>query len=173
MTSPLASWGGRGAPHASQIRSSSGGGPGMATMMPPSFSTHQPGAVPRGLGIGRAEGISIACLTLRSGKLKPRAAGVPRGGGVAPGGPDPAGDQDEVGALVGAAYRLGQTLEVIADGGDVVEVDAHRRQVGGEVPRIGVEYLAEQDLGAHGDDLRLHGMSIAAGSGQWRVDSGQ
>src|SRR3989304_9951161 len=48
-------------------------------------------------------------------------------------GAEAAGDEDEVGALVGAAYRLRQALEVIADAGDVVEVDAHGRQAGGEV----------------------------------------
>ncbi len=46
----------------------------MAAMMRPPFSTHQPGAVPRGLGMAWAEGMSMACLTLRSGKLKPREA---------------------------------------------------------------------------------------------------
>ena len=74
ITSPVPSCARRGATSTSHIRSSSGGGPGMATMMRPSFSTHQPGAVPRGLGMACAEGMSIACLTLRSGKVKPRAA---------------------------------------------------------------------------------------------------
>ena len=87
-------------------------------------------------------------------------------GEVVLGGAEAAGDEDEVGALVGAAYRLRQALEVVADGGNVVHVDAHGRQADGEVLRIGVEDLAEQYLRANGDDLRLHGTSIAADSGQ-------
>ena len=62
----------------SHIRYISLGTPGMATMICLSFSTHQPGAVPRGLGRASAEGINVACLTLRSGILALRAANMPR-----------------------------------------------------------------------------------------------
>src|SRR5512140_3531125 len=49
------------------------GGPGRATTIRPSGrSTHQPGAVPRSLGIEVAEGISHACLRLALGKGTPR-----------------------------------------------------------------------------------------------------
>ena len=48
------------------------GGPGMATSMLPLCSTHHPGAVPRGLGIARADGISIACFRFCSGMEMPR-----------------------------------------------------------------------------------------------------
>ena len=48
------------------------GGPGMAINSFPCCSTHQPGAVPRGLGMGRAEGMRVACLMLLSGMGKPR-----------------------------------------------------------------------------------------------------
>ncbi len=51
----------------SHIRVISCGGPGITAITLPSRSTHQPGAVPRGLGMARAEGMSIACLRLRSG----------------------------------------------------------------------------------------------------------
>ena len=43
------------------------GGPGMRTMVRPSFSTHQPGAVPARLGRAVADGMSVACLRLLSG----------------------------------------------------------------------------------------------------------
>ena len=56
----------RGATASFQSGTSSAGGPGSATSTTPAFSTHQPGAVPRGLGIACAEGIRVACLRLRS-----------------------------------------------------------------------------------------------------------
>ncbi len=52
----------------------SAGGPGRATTSRPSRRTHQPGAVPRGLGSQVAEGIFMACLRLASGMAQPRAA---------------------------------------------------------------------------------------------------
>ena len=56
-----------GATSFSHMRVISVGGPGIATMILPSRSTHHPGAVPRGLGMARAEGMTQHCLTLRSG----------------------------------------------------------------------------------------------------------
>ena len=50
----------------------SAGGPGIATTIAPSFSTHQPGAVPRGFGIDRPEGTTVACFTFCSGICPPR-----------------------------------------------------------------------------------------------------
>src|SRR4030042_797123 len=61
------------------IGSISRGGPGINIMILPSFSAHQPGAVPLGLGIDLAEGISIACLMLLAGLcLRPDLAKQPR-----------------------------------------------------------------------------------------------
>ena len=60
------------------MRYISRGTPGMATIMCPSFSTHQPGAVPRGLRNTCAEGIKVACLILRSGITLLRAANIAR-----------------------------------------------------------------------------------------------
>src|SRR4030042_1170485 len=54
------------------IGSISRGGPGINMIILPSFSAHQPGAVPLGLGIDLAEGTSIACLMLVEGiRLRP------------------------------------------------------------------------------------------------------
>ena len=124
------------------------------------FSTHQPGAVPRGLGMAVAEGMSIVCLTLRSAKATPRAAKKARrrcsasvstnisspstcgdrlAGEVVLGGAEAAGHDDDVGALEGALDRLGEALEVIADGGLVVEVDADGGEAGGDVLGVRVE----------------------------------
>ena len=48
---------------------SSRGGPGIETSILPSFCVHQPGAVPIGLGMAEAEGMSMACLMLFSGMV--------------------------------------------------------------------------------------------------------
>ncbi len=86
------------------------------------------------------------------------------------GGAEAAGDEDEVGPLAGAADGLGQAAQVVAHLGDVVQVDAQRGQAGGQVLGVGVQYIAEEDLGAHGDDLRLHGTRI--GGQRMRVKEG-
>src|SRR4030042_2183467 len=49
------------------INSISRGGPGMVIIIRLSRSTHQPGAVPLGLGIISADGITLACFMLVGG----------------------------------------------------------------------------------------------------------
>ena len=125
-----------GATSFSHMRVISVGGPGIAMMILPSRSTHQPGAVPRGFGIGAPDGITQHCFTLRSGIAQPRLSKNPRrlasSSGVdvrllAHHGADrlarqvvlrraePAGADDDVRALARPPDRLGQPVEVVAD----------------------------------------------------------
>ena len=78
-----------------------------------------------------------------------------------------AGADDDVGALARAADGLGQSIEVVADDGLEVDVDAERRQPGRDEGGVGIDDLAEQDLGADGEYLGLHGRSVTGG---WRKD---
>ena len=145
------------------------------------FSTHQPGAVPRGLGMAVAEGMSIVCLRLRSAKATPRAvkkarrrcsasvstnissprtcviASRVRSSSVGPRPPVMMMTSERARALLDG---LGEALEVIADGGLVVEVDADGGEAGGDVLGVGVEDFAEEDLGADGDEFGAHGGRI-------------
>ena len=153
------------------------GGPGIATMILPSRSTHQPGAVPRGFGIARPDGITQHCFTLRLGHLY--AARLEEAAQrrlqfrvdvrlLAHDGRDrlarqvvlrraeAAGADDEVAALARPPDRLRQPVEVVADDVLVVDVDAERRQPRRDVRRVRIDDLAEQDLGADGEDFSFH-----------------
>ena len=72
VTSSTTNLSSRGATSSSQIACISAGGPGIDTMMPPSRSVHQPGAVPFRLVMNWAEGINWACFMLREGMSVPR-----------------------------------------------------------------------------------------------------
>ena len=97
------------------------------------------------------------------------AGGLADGGGdgvagdVVLGGAQAAGAEDDVGALQRSADQLAQAGLIIADLVHVVEIDAERGQGEGDVPGVGVLDVAEQDLGADGDDLCAHGRPFAAG----------
>ena len=49
-----------------------------------------------------------------------------------------------------------EPAHVVADVGDEEEVDAEARELLGQVLRVRVEDLAEQQLGSDGDNLSLH-----------------
>ncbi len=68
----------RGATSCSHMRCISCGTPGMATMMRPSRSAHQPGAVPTGLASVVTEGSTHACFVLLAGITTPRLANQAR-----------------------------------------------------------------------------------------------
>ena len=85
ITSPSLRAASRGATSLAHIPVISAGGPGIATTMPSAFSTHQPGAVPRGLGRIVPEGMIVACLMLRAGMSLPRPAKKARSVAAAPG----------------------------------------------------------------------------------------
>ena len=67
-----------------------------------------------------------------------------------------AGREDDVAALPGALQRLARSREVVADLRHPEEVDAQRRQAGGDILRVRVDDLAQQYLRADGDYLRFH-----------------
>ena len=157
----------------------------MATMMPSSFSTHQPGAVPAGLGTISPEGMMVACLRLRFRHVDATAGeeaaqvgfgvgvdagGLADGGGdgvtgdVVFGGAEAAGAEDEVGALQGGLHEFAEARLVIADLVHVVEVDAERGQALGDVVGVGVLDVGEEDFGADGDDLCAHAVPPLAAS---------
>src|SRR6476620_756035 len=62
----------RGAAWSAHMRFISLGTPGIEMITLSSVLTNQPGAVPTGLGSASADGISHACLALRSGIARPR-----------------------------------------------------------------------------------------------------
>ena len=156
----------------SHMRCISLGGPGMAMMYRCRRARGLDPPAGRGaarVGDGARGGDEHGCLTLRSGKATPRAEKKARrarssvgvdehllahdggdglAGEVVLGGAEAAGHDDDVGALEGDLDGAGEAVEVIADGGLVVEVDADGGQAGGEVRGVGVEDLAEEDLGA-------------------------
>jgi hypothetical protein len=69
------------------------------------------------------------------------------------GGSEAAGGQRQVGAVPGAAKDIYQAVQVVTHLGRPVQVDAQRRQAGSQVVGVGVQELAQQDLGADGDDF--------------------
>ena len=139
MTPPVISRASRGWACSSHILCISCGTPGIDTMTLPSRSTHQPGAVPTGLGRYVPDGMVVACLTLRSGIVRPRRAKNSRSsasrwgwtvelfahdvgdgfaGQVIFGRPEAARGDDDVGALEGhveSARRAAGRLSPICD----------------------------------------------------------
>jgi hypothetical protein len=56
-----------------------------------------------------------------------------------------------------------QSTHVVANVGDEEEVDAEARELLGQVLRVRIQNLAEQQLGSDGDDLCLHVVSPGPG----------
>ena len=151
---------------------------------PSGRSTNQPGAVPFGLGSAVADGISQACLRLSSGNgiprrdhssrsqasrsgstsgVSPHAAAIAsrvRSSGV---GPEPAGRDDEVGPAQAGRERLGHLVEVVGEGGQAGDPDAHPGQRAGQLPGVRVARLADGQLAA--DAQQLGGQESAAFEG--------
>ena len=151
------------------------GGPGIATISPPSGrATHQPGAVPFGFGRAVADGISHACLRLISGKGRPRRSQSvaqpalevrvdgrrlaehrrrsPRGSGR------PASDRARRSRPRGRpgrrrSRRRPDRGEVVGQRDDPPDRDPERRQLAGEVAGIRVPGLADRQLGADAEEL--------------------
>ena len=72
-------------------------------------------------------------------------------------GPQPAGEHQQVAALLGLVDKIRQAAVVVTDGALSLDRDAQRGQLPAEVLGIGVENVAEQQLGADTDDLCSHG----------------
>ena len=163
----------------SSMRNSSRGTPGVKKNRALPISRAKPQAVPTGLSRISAPIGSIACLRL-FGRHDPAAPAkellhadepvlvqhqIDAGGAggdllrqIVDGGPEPAIDDDRVGALAGHAKRRQQLLAVVADDrspGDrqpeILELLAH-------IVEIGVDDLAGQDLVAGADDLDAHAL---------------
>ena len=74
-------------------------------------------------------------------------------GQVVIGGPQAAGGDDDVRPLPGDVQSVFQALGVVAHHRVPEDVDADGGQGLGDVPGIGVDDVAEEQLRAHGDDL--------------------
>src|SRR5262249_57173396 len=73
---------------------------------------------------------------------------------------DPAGHDDEVGALPGSLEQADDAALVVADLRDVVDVDPERRELLRQPGRVRVDDVPEQQLGTAGDDLGLHALLL-------------
>lgn len=97
--------------------------------------------------------------------------GVLEGGGdgvageVVLGGAESADGEDDVGAGEGEAEGFDGAGEVIADGLAVQVVDADFGEESADGGGVGIDGLAEEELGADGDDLGLHSFILAESSG--------
>ena len=74
-------------------------------------------------------------------------------GQVVIGGAQAAGGDDDVGPLPGDVQSVFQALGVVAHDGVPEDVDADGGQGLGDVPGVGVDDVAEEQLRAHGDDF--------------------
>ena len=83
-------------------------------------------------------------------------------GHVVIGGAQAAGEHQQVAAGPGSLHRRPQTLGVVPHGGVVQHVDPGRGQQLRQKLRVGVGNIAQKQLGAHGDDLRLMGHGITS-----------
>ena len=86
-------------------------------------------------------------------------------GEVVLGRPEPAGADDEVAPLDRPADGRRRPAEVVPDGGHVEEIDAQARQPPGQVGGIRVHDLAQQQLGANGEQLSAHLGHLLLGTG--------
>ena len=68
-----------------------------------------------------------------------------------------AGEHQQVAPLLCLVDEIRQTAVVVANGALALDGDAQSRQLPAEVLGVGVENVAEQQLGAHTDDLCCHG----------------
>ena len=68
-----------------------------------------------------------------------------------------AGEHQQVAPLLCFVDEIRQTAVVVANGALALDGDAQSRQFPAEVLGVGVENVAEQQLGAHTDDLCCHG----------------
>ena len=89
---------------------------------------------------------------------------------VVTGGAEAAGRDDDVRAALSRLNTLTQPLRVIADDGVVLHVYADLREHLGNVPRVGIRHVAEQQLSADGDYLSIvaltHGPALSFRSPQ-------
>ena len=140
-----------------------------------SVSTHQPGAVPCGLGSAVALGMSHACLRLASENGRPRRAQMSRSQAsrsastvgrlaerlgdrlarqVVGRRAEAAARDDEIAASERGAQRFDEGVLAVREGGQTHDVDAERGQLDGEIAAVRVAGLAHEELRPDGEDLR-------------------
>ena len=88
-------------------------------------------------------------------KLQGEAEGVGQGlfGEVVAGGAQAASGDEDVGAALGDVHSGAEAFGVVPHHGVIVDVDAQGGQALGDHLGVGVGDAAQQQLGAHGDDL--------------------
>ena len=167
----------------SSMRRSSRGTPGVKKKRALPMSSAKPQAVPIGLSRISAVDGSIACFLLfadmtrlrRRKKSSMRSQPILVEDELDPGGarrdllrqivdrrPEPAIDDDRIGALAGQPKRREQFLAVVADG----RPPAHRQpeilELLGHIAEIGIDDLAGQHFVAGADDLDAHAFLVAS-----------
>ena len=78
-------------------------------------------------------------------------------------GPQTAGGDDQIAARERLAQHGFQTPGIVAHHMNVQQIHAQGRKFARHMGRVGIDGMAEQKLGAHGDDFRLHMTSLASG----------
>ena len=68
-----------------------------------------------------------------------------------------AGEHQQVAPLLCLVDEIRQTVVVVADGALALDGDAQCRQLAAQILGVGVQNVAEQQLGTHTDDLCCHG----------------
>ena len=87
------------------------------------------------------------------------ADGLP--GQVVLGGPDAAGDDDRVGSAHSLGEGGGDPPQVVAHHHLVVVVEARLGQAPADLGGVAVDYLAQEQLGPHGQHLDVHASTSA------------
>ena len=155
------------------MRRISEGTPGMSATIAPSRSTHQPGAEPIGLGSVSADGTSIACRRLAArhrpegtesllqrreqrrvlDRLLAQRIGEPFAGQVVMRRTQAAGRQHDRRASQSIGECVAQDSPVVGQHPDGSKRQAEGRQLLAEECRVRVHGLAEEELGANGEQL--------------------
>ena len=110
-------------------------------------------------GAGKVAG-DLVPLGLIEGQLIPEAGGNGLLGQVVCRGAEAAGKDQQVAAALSLVDEIGQTAMVVADGALPLDRDAQIGQLPAEVLGVGVEDVAEKELGTHTDDLCCHGSTL-------------
>ena len=92
-------------------------------------------------------------------------------GEVVVGGAQAAGGDDQVAALQGGAQAFFQAGGVVAHHAGMVQVDAQGGEGAGHMGGVRIDGVAEQKLGAHGNDLGFHAMFLVCGDASGRAQA--
>ena len=92
-------------------------------------------------------------------------------GEIVVGGAQAAGGDDQVAALQGGAQAFFQAGGVVAHHAGMVQVDAQGGEGAGHMGGVRIDGVAEQKLGAHGNDLGFHAMFLVCGDASGRAQA--